>query len=295
MASATLTVAQAQSNIFVTAFAAGIQNAIPGVTITVTSVTAARRRLLASVSVSYSASSTTASTTALSASLSSAATLAAVSTALGSAGYANVVTGSPVFTTSPNGIVASSASASASASDTTGGAIAGGIIGGLVVLAAVVGGTLFHLVHVAKTHEWRGCKLRKVDKTVQPMSQPYGEESTENNPQWSFFDSASNNNSTSQRQQEVEIETNPQWESLSDAIPPPATAATDRRREVDPGSPSKWAFFNPMTDLPGPQAIYRPREEVEVETNPQWASMSNYIPTMRLPATLRSSNKEQTG
>ena len=280
MASATLTVAQAQSNIFVTAFAAGIQNAIPGVTITVTSVTAARRRLLASVSVSYSASSTTASTTALSASLSSAATLAAVSTALGSAGYANVVTGSPVFSTSSNGFVAGSASASAGASDITVGAIAGGIIGGLVVLAAVVGGTLFHLVHVAKTHEWYGGKLRMVGTTagwVQPMSQRYREELTEHHPQWPYLDPVDDRNLTlQQRQQEVEIETNPQWESLS---------ATNRPRTVEPGSP-QWAFVNPMSGIPDPPTMDRP-SEVEVETNPQWASM-------RFPARIRQ-NQEQKG
>ena len=219
MTSATLTVAQAQSNSFLTAFAVGIQNAVPGVTVTVTSVSAARRRLLASVAVSYSASSATASTSALTASLSSSATIAAVSTSLVSAGYPGIVTSSPVFSIPSSGIAgaSTSAGAGAGASGATIGAIAGGVIGGLVLLAAVVGGTLYHLVHVTKTHEWRGCKLQMVGSMegfVQPRSQPYNEVEIETN-QWVYFNPTGNNQPTNGRPRSMEIETNPQWASFN--------------------------------------------------------------------------------
>ena len=157
--SASLTVAQAQSSTFTTAFVAGIQGAIPGVTVTVNSVSAARRQLLASVVVSYSASSATASTSALTSSLSSSTTIAAVTSSLVAAGYAGIVVTNLVVST-PITAGAGNTSPSAGA-NTTVGAIAGGVIGGLLVLAAVVGGSLFHIVHVSKSHEWNGCKLQR--------------------------------------------------------------------------------------------------------------------------------------
>ena len=179
-----------------TAFTAGIQDAIPGVIITITSVSAARRRLLASGAVTYTASSATASTSALAASLSSPATIAAVSSSLVAAGYPGVVASSPVFSSSPSGTPGVSAPSGANAGtggNATAGAIAGGVIGGLLVIAAIVGGTLFHIVHVRKTYEWIGCELRKVGSedvsVVQPLPLSYADREvpTESNPQWTFF------------------------------------------------------------------------------------------------------------
>ena len=182
--SASLTVAQAQSSTFTTAFVAGIQSAMPGVTVTVNSVSAARRRLLASVVVSYSASSATASTSALISGLSSSTTIAAVTSSLVVAGYAGVVvTNLVVSTPITTGTGSTSPSAGGSGADTTVGAIAGGVIGGLLVLA--VGGSLFHIVHVTKSHQWNGCKLQKIKHKV-GLQENYvgGEQPPE---RWAFF------------------------------------------------------------------------------------------------------------
>ena len=153
--SATLTVAQAQSSSFLTAFAVGIQNAVPGVTVTVTSVSAARRRLLASVAVSYSASSATASTSALTASLSSPSTIAAASASLVAAGYAGVSVSSPVFASA----VGSGSSSTSGGSNTNGGSgtnagvIAGATVG---VLVPFLVGLALLIVYLVKP-ELLGC------------------------------------------------------------------------------------------------------------------------------------------
>ena len=148
--SATLTVSQAQSSSFMTAFAAGIQNAVPGVTITVTSVSAARRRLLASVVVSYTAGSATASASALAASLSSPAAIAATSASLGAAGYAGVFVSSPVFA-SAGGSGSTVAAASASSATAGGGSNVGVIVGATVgVLVPVLIGLALLIVYLVK-------------------------------------------------------------------------------------------------------------------------------------------------
>ena len=166
VASATLTVSQAQSNTFMTAFAVGIQSAVPGVTITVTSVTAARRRLLASVVVSYSASSTTVSTSALSASLSSSATIASASASLVAAGYAGVSISSPVFASTIGNTVSASVSGTNNGSGTNAGVIAGATVG---VLVPVLIGLALLIVYLVKP-QLLGCN--KTQATTKPHTQP---------------------------------------------------------------------------------------------------------------------------
>ena len=145
VSSAALTVTQAQSGSFTSAFVAGIQNAVPGVTVTVTSVAAARRRLLASVVVSYTAVSTSTDTATLTAGLSSSATVTAISTSLSNAGYPGVSVSSPVIGPGAPTTTSSSSSGggtSGSSSGSGGGGnipvIAGSVVGGLVLIAVAV-------------------------------------------------------------------------------------------------------------------------------------------------------------
>ena len=168
VSSATLTVAQSQSSTFMLAFAAGIQNAVPGVTISVTSVTAARRRLLASVVVGYIASTTTISTSALTTSLSSPTTLAAVSASLVAAGYAGISVSSPVFSTTGSG---STATATASTSGTSPGVIAGATLG---VLIPVLIGMAFLVVYFVKPQLLRCNKVGRAKGTVSIDAVPIG-------------------------------------------------------------------------------------------------------------------------
>ena len=92
--------AEMQYASFATAFANGMQSALPGTTIVVTGVTASTRRfLLAAASVSYTATSTILSAAAIQTSIASPAATSAVASSLGSAGYSGVTLSTPVFTT----------------------------------------------------------------------------------------------------------------------------------------------------------------------------------------------------
>ena len=129
---------------------AGIQGSVPGVTVTVTSVTgASRRSLLASVVVSYTAFSTTSDTATLTAGLSNSATIAAIGTSLSTSGFAGVTVSSPVIvpaaptTPSSSGGGGAGSSSSSSSSGSSGGGgntavIAGSVVGGLVLIAVAV-------------------------------------------------------------------------------------------------------------------------------------------------------------
>jgi len=119
-------------------------------------VTAAsrRRRLLASVVVSYTAVSTTTDATTLTTGLSNSATISAIASSLSTAGYPGVSVSSPVIGSSSAGAGAgggggggsaggsSSSSGSASGSSSSGGSnvaiIAGGVVGGLVLIAVAI-------------------------------------------------------------------------------------------------------------------------------------------------------------
>ena len=144
VSSATLTIAQAQSPTFASAFVAGIQGSVP--------VTAAisRRRLLASAVVSYNAVSTTATSTTLVASLSNSTTFAAISTSLSYAGYYGVRVIQSVIVSSSDvenrsGLPPSPFSALPSAAMTSGSAINTnlniivGVVVGVVLLVIAVG------------------------------------------------------------------------------------------------------------------------------------------------------------
>ena len=161
--SATLTAAQAQSSTFMSAFAAGIQNAVPGVTVTVTSVSAARRRLLASVVVSYIASSATASTSALTASLNSPSTIAAASASLVAAGYAGVSVSNPVFASTAG----SGSGSTSGGSGTSPGVIAGATLG---VLVPVLIGVALLVIYLVKP-QLLGCK-KKAHRATRPFNAP---------------------------------------------------------------------------------------------------------------------------
>jgi hypothetical protein len=92
--------AEMQYASFATAFANGMQNAIPGTTVVVTGVTAATRRfLLAAAAVSYTASSTTLSAATIQTGIVSPAATSAVASFLGTAGFSGVTLSTPVFTT----------------------------------------------------------------------------------------------------------------------------------------------------------------------------------------------------
>ena len=85
---------------FATAFAYGMQSALPGTIITVTGVTASTRRfLLATAAVSYTAASTTLTAASLQASISSTAATTAVTNSLQTAGYSGVSLTAPTFAT----------------------------------------------------------------------------------------------------------------------------------------------------------------------------------------------------
>ena len=94
------TLAQMQAPAFATAFANGMQAALPGTTITVTGVAASTRRfLLAAAAVSYTATSATLSVASLKAGISSTAATTAVTSSLQTAGFSGITLAAPTFAT----------------------------------------------------------------------------------------------------------------------------------------------------------------------------------------------------
>ena len=94
------TLAQMQAPAFATAFAYGLQFALPGTNIVVTGVTASTRRfLLAAAAVSYTATSASLSASSLQAGISSTAATTAVTSFLKTAGFSGVSLSVPAFVT----------------------------------------------------------------------------------------------------------------------------------------------------------------------------------------------------
>ena len=94
------TLAQMQAPAFATAFANGMQAALPGTTITVTGVAASTRRfLLAAAAVSYTATSATLSVASLKAGISCTAATTAVTSSLQTAGFSGITLAAPTFAT----------------------------------------------------------------------------------------------------------------------------------------------------------------------------------------------------
>ena len=104
ISSAALTVAQAQSGSFQTALISGIQGSVPGVTVTITSVTSVNRRhLLGSVIVGYTVASTYWTASTLTSSLTNSPTIQAIIVSLSNSGFTGITVSTPAIVSTSSG------------------------------------------------------------------------------------------------------------------------------------------------------------------------------------------------